>query len=153
MKDIDKILESEDAKKQVVKELNFLTKELEKTREQSPLDFRAILRLAHLYNIFSLIEPEKLSLAEQFGKEIIELSPDNQQGYWALAQTRIYQKDFVSALELSDKAIELEPRHLRAYQIAFQISQMSGNLEKGKEIADRAKAINPAWETEFEIFN
>ncbi len=148
---MDVILENEGRKKQAESEISFLIAQLQKTKEQSPQDFRSILRLANLYNLFSLLKFENISLAEQFSKEAIELSPDNQQGYWALAQTRIYQQDFEEALKLSEKAIELEPKLFQSYKISYQIAKISGDLKKAKEITERAGEINSEWIKEFDI--
>lgn len=133
----------------IAKELNFLITELEKTEKESPLDFRSILRLAHLYNLYVLIDSEKLPLAEKYAKRAIELSPTNQQGYWALAQTKIYQGDFETALNLSQKAIELEPKWLQSHKIAVQIAQISGNQELAKNLAEQAIVVKFEWEDEF----
>ncbi|MFH2031310.1 MAG: hypothetical protein ABIJ40_11955, partial [Bacteroidota bacterium] len=65
------------------------------------------------------------------------------------ARTKSIQGDFESALNLAIKAIDLEPRHLPSYEIAIQFAQISGNLEKAKEIAKRAVSVNPAWQKKF----
>ncbi len=137
-------------KEQIKEELDFVIAELEKTNRESPLEFRSVLKLTHLYNIYILIDSQKIVLAEKYGEMAIQLSPDNQQGYWALAQTRIYQGDFEKALSLAQKAIELEPRWLQSHKIAIQISQIFGELELTKELAEKAIEINPDWQLEFE---
>ncbi len=131
-------------------ELDFLIKKLEKTKKESPLDFRTILRLAHLYTLYILIDTTKIPLAENYAQETISLSPDNQQGYWVLAQVKLYQRDFKSALELAQKAIDLEPKNLQSHKIGIQIAQISNNIEKAKEMAQEAVEINPQWKKEFE---
>jgi O-antigen ligase len=137
-------------KEQIKEELDFVTAELEKTNRESPLDFRSALKLAHLYNIYVLIDPEKIVLAEKYGERAIELSPTNQQAYWALAQTKIYQGDSEKALSLAQKAIELEPRWLQSHEIAIQISQIFGKSDLSRELAEKAIEINPDWQSEFE---
>ena len=129
----------------VEKELNFLIAQLEKTKKESPLDFRTVLRLGHLYNLYSLLDSQKLSLAEKALKEAIELSPKNQQGYWALAQTKIYQKDFKEAIKLTEEAINLEPKLFQSHEIAIKIAKFSGDLEKAKELFEKAIEVNPQW--------
>jgi tetratricopeptide (TPR) repeat protein len=137
-------------KEQIKEELDFVTAELEKTNKESPLDFRSALELAHLYNVYVLIDPEKIVLAEKYGERAIELSPTNQQAYWALAQTKIYQGDSEKALSLAQKAIELEPRWLQSHEIAIQISQIFGKSDLSRELAEKAIEINPDWQSEFE---
>ena len=141
---IGKISE-EDAKR----ELDFVTSELEKTNRESPLDFRSALDLANLYNVYSLIDFEKIPLAEKYGERAIELSPTNQQGYWALIQTRVYQGNFESALSLAQKAIELEPEWLQSHKIAIRVAQVAGRQDLAIEFLRGALRVNPEWEDEF----
>ena len=133
----------------IERELDFLITELAKTEKESPLDFRAILRLAHLHNVYALINSEKLPLAEKYGEKAIELSPNNQQGYWALAQTKLYQRDFETALSLAQKAITLEPKWLQSHKIAVQIAQISGNQELARDFAEQAIIVKPEWKDNF----
>lgn len=147
---IGEILKEEAKKEEVKKELDFLIGELEKSIKESPLDYRVVVRLAHLHNTYYLLDPTKLSLAEKYGEIALSLSPTNQQGYWALAQTKALQRNFEAALELCQKAISLEPRWFFAHRIALQITQVSGNIEKAKEIIQKALEINPDWTKEFQ---
>ncbi len=126
-----------------------MVSELEKTKKESPLDFRSMLRLGHLYNLYYFFDTQKLALAEENLKKAIELSPTNQQGYWALAQTKVYQGKFEEALSLAEKAINLEPRWFQSHKIALQIAKFAGKKEKQEEIINRAKKINPDWEKEL----
>lgn len=130
-------------------ELDFFIKELNKTEKESPLDYRSILRLSNLYNIYSMFDSSKILLAEQYGKKSLELSPTNQQGYWVLAQTKIYQGDFKAALELANTAINLEPKYLWSHQVAVRVAQIFGDSEKAKELAKKAIEINPDWQEVF----
>ena len=146
-RDINKV-----SREDVEKELSFIITELEKTNKESPLEFRSVLKLANLYNLYGLIDSEKIPLAQKYGERAIELSPANQQGYWTLAQTKIYQGDFESALSLAQKAIELEPEWLQSHKIAIQIAQMGNRQDLAIELSKEAIKVNPAWETEFEDF-
>jgi len=131
-------------------ELDFAIAQLEKTNKESPTEYRSVLKLAHLYNLYVLIDPEKLGMAELYGSESIRLSPENQQGYWALAQTRIYQGRPEEALSLSIKAVELEPKLLQSHKVAIQVSKISENTELTEELIREAIKINPEWASEFE---
>jgi len=138
------------SREDVEKELSFIITELEKTNKESPLEFRSVLKLANLYNLYSLVDSGKISLAQKYGERAIELSPANQQGYWTLAQTKIYQRDFESSLSLAQKAIDLEPNWLQSHKIAIQIAQMFGNTELTEELIENAIKVNSDWQSEFE---
>ena len=75
----------------VKKDLDYLSKELEKSAQESPLDFRSFLKLGQLYNTYSaLTGGQYQERAQEILLKAIELSPTNQQGYWALAQLKLY---------------------------------------------------------------
>ena len=130
-------------------ELDYLSEELEKSTRESPLDFRAYLKLGHLYNTYTQINLPKLSEAEEILKIAVELSPTNQQGYWALAQTKLWQGKFEEALSLTEKAVELEPRVEKSHLIVIQVAKLIGGYDLVKQKAEEAIAIDPSWEPEI----
>jgi tetratricopeptide (TPR) repeat protein len=132
-----------------IKELDFITDELKKTREESPLDFRATLKLAQVYNTYALVDGSVLPEADKYGQEALELSPTNQQAFWTLAQTKVYMRDFETALDLAMQAIDLEPEWLNSYKVAVQIAQKADKYDKSEEIIQMAVKINPEWTTAF----
>lgn len=139
-------------KEEIKKELDYSIEELKKSEKESPLNFKSILQLSQLYNIYSFIEPSNIILAEEYGKKALVLSPKNQYAYWTLARAKSIQGDFGTALSLTEKAIDLEPRYFPSYEIAIQFAQMSGNLEKVKELAQKAVVINPSAQEKFKDF-
>ena len=132
------------------KELDFVIEELEKSLKESPLDFRSHLKLGQIYNVYAvLIDQAKIFEAERVLTKAVELSPTNQQGYWALAQTRLYQGRPEEALSLAEKAIALEPKLFQSHRIAIQIAKIMGDYDLAKEKAEQAIEINPEWEPEL----
>lgn len=110
------------ANKDAIKqELDLSIGALEQNLAGSPLDFRSILRLAGLYNLYSYFDSSKLALAEKYGLQAIQDFSTNQQGYWALAQTRINQGKFQDALNLSQQALDLQPEVEQAQKIFQQV--------------------------------
>jgi len=128
-------------------EFDFVSQELEKSIKESPLNFRAYLQLGKTYIAFARFDATKLSRAEEILKRAIELSPTNQQAYWALAQIRVYQGDFNEALSLAEKTVELEPKLIQPHLIEIQIAKFMGNEALAKEKAERAIKIDPSWES------
>ena len=132
------------------KEIDFVIEELEKTTIESPLDFRSQLKLGQLYNVYAvLLDQRKILEAERVLEKAIKVSPTNQQGYWALAQTKLYQGKFKEALSLAERAIELEPELLQSHRIVIQIAKIIGNDELAKRKFNEAIEINPDWEDEL----
>ncbi len=128
-----------------IRELNWAITEMQKRHENSPLDYRMVLKLTQLYNILVLLDSSKLSLAEQYGQMALKMSPANQQSYWVLTQTKLFQKDFKTANTLAQKAIDLEPELLRSYQVAIQVAVVSGNTDTAVKITKMALAKNKDW--------
>lgn len=132
------------------KEIDFVIEELEKSLKESPLDFRSHLRIGQLYNIYAvLINQAKIFEAERVLVRAIELSPTNQQGYWALAQTRLYQGRFEEAFSLAEKALELEPKVGRSHLIVVQIAQLMGDYDLAKKKAQEAIEIDLSLEPQL----
>ncbi|HUW71839.1 MAG TPA: O-antigen ligase family protein [Candidatus Humimicrobiaceae bacterium] len=130
------------------KELDFVIEELEKSVKESPLDFRSYLRLGQLYNSYAvLIDQTKISQAERVLEKAIEVSPTNQQGYWSLAQARLYQGKFDEALSLAEKAVTLEPNLLQSHLIVVRIAQIMEDDELAERKIKEAIEINPGWAT------
>ncbi len=146
--------------------------ELEASIEKSPLDYWSRLKLGQLYNAYYvalLTEPylrgldpseevtqkseEILAMAEARLEEAIELSPTNQQTYWDLSQSKVYRGEFEEAFALTEKAVKLEPELLRAHLITVRIvDQLLLDEERAEEVAKRAIAVNPKWESMFEQY-
>jgi len=133
----------------IKREFDFLTRELEKSVKECPLNFRAYLKLGQLYNVYSRYDPSKIQEAERALKKAIEVSPANQQGYWNLAQTKIYQGKFEEALSLTEKAVGLEPHLERSHLIAIEIARIMGDFELMEKKIKEAIEINPEWEKDL----
>ncbi|MFH1401762.1 MAG: O-antigen ligase family protein [Parcubacteria group bacterium] len=131
-------------------ELDFIIQELENTTKESPMDYRAYLKLGQVYNFYTVATNiSKLSNAEMTLKRAIELSPKNQQGYWALAQTQIYQGKIDESFSSAEKALNLEPKLKTSHLIVIQIAKIAGNQTLAEEKAKNALEINPAWEPDI----
>jgi O-antigen ligase len=132
-------------------EMDFIIQELEKSTKESPLDFRAYLKLGQAYDAYTVVTKiSKLQEAEQTLQMAIKLSPKNQQGYWALAQTKIYQGKINEALSLAQEALALELKSESSNLIVIQIAQMTGDQNLVEEQIKKALEINPAWEADIQ---
>jgi hypothetical protein len=134
------------SQKDLLEELNFLTDELKKSINESPLDFRSYLRLGQLYNTLFTVDQTKIAEAEEIIQKTIELSPTNQQGYWELAQTKLYGGKIEEALSLAEKAVELDKKVPQSHLIVIQIAKFMGDNELVKKKAEEAIEIIPELE-------
>ena len=111
---------------QQLREYTFLAGELEKSDKEVPTDFHSRLILGQLYNYWYLIDSTKLDRASQVLEEVVKLSPTNQQGYWQLAQTRMYQGRFDDAEAAAQKAVDLDPNFFQSKRILQEVQRIKG---------------------------
>lgn len=127
-------------------ELDFMAEELEKSLADSPLNLRGYLKLGQIYNTYALIDSEKLSRSEMVLKQALEISPKNQQVYWELIQTKLYQGDVKEALVLAEEALSFELQRSQSYLVAVQVAKIAGNDELAQKRAEEAIKVDPALE-------
>ena len=121
------------------------TQAMEKAIAKNPEDFRPHLILGRQYNSFFDLtqDPEKLKRSGELLKRAVELSPGNQQGYWALAQTYLYQGRGSEAIDLLKQSVDLEPRFLDSqWYLAMSHRIIDNNEMAAKELED----IQTYWE-------
>jgi len=149
LKDAEKIAEKtrEEIGKRILREFDFICQELEKSLKRNPLNFRLQLKLGKVLNSYFRFDQSKLSEAEKALERAIELGPVNQQGYWYLAQTKLFQEKVQEALSLAQTAVDLEPRAEKSHLILIQIARLTGDQELLKEKVENALNINPEWAT------
>jgi O-antigen ligase len=133
----------------VKKEIEFLIEELKKSTKESPLDFRSFLRLGDLYNIYAFFDPAKVKEGEEILRKAIEISPNNQQGYWSLAQNLIYQGRIDEAISLAQKAVDLEPKFKNSHLILMRVLKIAGKENLAKQKFEEVIKINPNWKEDL----
>ncbi len=125
-------LEDKDAiakmdKEQIIAEFEFIADQLEKSVDDSPLDFKSRLKLGELYNAWSLFDRSKIVDAEIALRKAMRLAPDNQLSYWHLAQNMLYQSRVDEAMELAQAAYDLYPQNAQAKRVLEEIQTIRDN--------------------------
>ena len=118
---------------QVDEMFSFIAGELEKSVSESPLDFQSQLELGRVYNNWGRFDQSKLQLAEESIKKSIALSPNNQQAYWELAQTKIYQMQIDQAIGLARQAYSLYPQSDKAKIVLEQMRKIEAEMVAAKK--------------------
>jgi len=137
-------------REEIMEGLDFVAKELEKTMEESPLDYRSCLNLGKVYGVYSRYDYSKIELSSGALERAITISPTNQQAYWSLAQTRLTQGRPDDAISLVEKALLLDVRVKKSNIIMVEVAMMIGNIDLAQQKAKEAIEINPSWEEEIE---
>lgn len=137
------------------RELDFITQKLEENIKESPLLFSSYLLLGKTYNIYARIDSSKLQKASEVLNKAIEVSPGNQQGYWALAQTKMFQGKFDEAFTVAQKALLLAPEAKQSALVMVDVAaitaKFTGNLKTLKEAITIALGINSNWAKDIQL--
>lgn len=102
--------------------------ELAKSVKENPLDFRHHLFLAKLYRSSYQVtgKVEKIQLAQNYAQRAVELAPYFQEGYWVLADVNLMQSKDKEAVNLFEKAVELEPDYNVSQMYLAQVYRFLG---------------------------
>ena len=87
----------------------------------------------------------KLSL--YYLEKAIALSPNNQQGYWYLGEVKFSQDKTEEAVALFQKAVDLEPRILKAHWYLALAYRFSNNYQLAKEKILELKKMGYEWDS------
>jgi O-antigen ligase len=131
-------------------EVQFIIQELEKSMKECPLDLRSSLTLTKAHSLYAFFYNQDFSRAAERAGKTIELSPSNQEAYWALAQIKIYQGNFEEAVRLAEKAIEVEPNFSRAHLVIIKMALLMKDHDLAREKAEEAIKLFPGLKKEIE---
>jgi tetratricopeptide (TPR) repeat protein len=146
-----------------LKEVEFFIDEVKDELTSVPIDYNNKVILGRLYllyvNIFIAINEKNITeeitiealkyvdMAGEIFEEAIEISPNKQDAYWYLAETRVRQGKVEEAFSLSQKAVELEPKILNSHIYLIRIAKdILGDRELALEKVREAQEINPNWD-------
>lgn len=121
--------------------------ELKRSISQNPLDLRLYLFLGKYYNnLYQLTnDSKKLDLAEEALGKAAELSPKNQQVYWSLAQTRLFQGRQEEAVTFLQKAVDLDPQFTSSHWYLALTYKIVGKYELALSEVKEAEKLGYKW--------
>ncbi len=139
--------QSDQNKELLEKGFGLAEEELKRSISQSPLDFRTYLFLGKFYNnLYQFTnDQKKLDLAEEILKEAAELSPKNQQVYWSLAQTRLFQGRQEEGIEFLQKAVDLDPQFRSSRWYLALTYKIAGKYELALSEVKEAERLGFNW--------
>lgn len=127
--------------------------EMEKNCQENPLDFRQHLFLGRLYTAFyhAFSGKEKLEKAQDVLEKAISLSPNNQQGYWYLAETKLAEGKYDDAIALLKKAADLEPDFGQSFWYVALAYQAAGRYQDALEYVRKAAQAKQPYDWQGHI--
>jgi len=129
--------------------LQMAEEEMKKTIEKNPLDFRNYLFLGRYYNSLYQVtqNKENLNLAEETLRKAEEFSPKNQQVYWFLAQTKLFEGETDEAVDFLQKAVDLEPRLAQSHWYLALAYSTAGKYDLALNEVNEAGKLGYNWES------
>lgn len=136
----------------LIKGFNLAAEDVKKAIEKNPQDFRFYLVLGKHYNdFFQLTQDEKkLELADFYLKEALEISPQNQQAYWSLAQTRLFQGKEGEAVDLMLKSVALDPQFSNSHWYLALTYKVLGQNELALAQVQESEKTGRSWKANLE---
>ncbi|MDO8264821.1 MAG: O-antigen ligase family protein, partial [Candidatus Parcubacteria bacterium] len=132
--------------------LNLAEGEMEKSIKENPLDFRPYLFLGKIYgsDYYFSQDANKLLSAETILTDGIKLSPANQQGYWYLGEIKLAQSKDNEAIDLFQKAIDLEPKYPRSYWFLAMAYRATGDSVATLQKIKEAEVAGYDWQSNID---
>ena len=126
--------------------------ELKISIEQNPLDYRMRLFLGRYYdNLYQFTgSSTDLDLAEEVLNKAMELSPRNQQTFWSLGQTKIFQGDYDKAIELMQRSVDLEPKFANSHWYLGLTYKIAGKFDLAAKEIETAAQLGDPWKQDIE---
>jgi len=89
------------------------------------------------------LQADAYESAASAARRAVELAPSNHLGYFSLAQSLWYQKDYDSFRDAAERAVALNPMDGNSVAFMGELLTYTGNVRRGMALAERAKQLNP----------
>jgi TolB-like protein/Tfp pilus assembly protein PilF len=89
------------------------------------------------------LQENALENAAKAARKAVELGPANHLAYFSLAHVLAHQKDFASYQDAVERVLALNPMDGNAVAFLGEFLVYGGNAERGMQLAERAKQLNP----------
>jgi non-specific serine/threonine protein kinase len=89
------------------------------------------------------VEPDSLGRSLKAARKAVEIAHANHFAWLALAQALFFRKEFDPFRDAAERAIALNPMDGSTVEYLGHLIAFSGNWERGCELAERARQLNP----------
>ncbi len=89
------------------------------------------------------VEPDSLGRSLEAARRAVEIAHANHFAWLALAQALFFRKEFDPFRDAAERAIALNPMDGSTVEYLAHLIAFSGNWERGCELAERARQLNP----------
>jgi len=94
------------------------------------------------------VKPDPLGRALHAARRAVDAAPSNHLSQLALAQAHYFRKELDAFRNAAERAVALNPMDGFTVEYLGHLMAFSGNWERGRELGDRARQLNPhhpAW--------
>ncbi len=100
------------------------------------------------------LRPDPLGSGLAAARRAVELAPSSHLAHFSLAQVLFFQKELTSFRSAAERTVALNPMDGNSIAFVGELLCYAGDLERGLELASRAKQLNPNhpgwyWYTDF----
>lgn len=132
-------------------EVSWAVSEMEKVKDEHPLDAFNHYLLVDIYNQSSAINPtEYLARAEKEAAIALELSPNRQEVYFSLSKTKYLEGKPDEALKLLKYALDLDPNVPDAHFYYGIMSYATGDTATGYNEIEKSITMGRKWAIFYE---
>ena len=137
----------------LIRGFELATQSMQEAITKNPRDFRLYLLLGRHYNDFYRVtlDVKKLDLAEEFLAKAKELSPNNQQVYWTIAQNRLSYSKPEESIEMMKRAAELDPTFGLAKWYVVLTYKVLGDYSSSAMWIEEAVKTNWIWQDKLDV--
>jgi TolB-like protein/predicted Ser/Thr protein kinase len=89
------------------------------------------------------LRTEPLLKGENLARKAVEIAPANHLAWISLAQVHFFQKEFQTFTNAAERAVALNQMDGNSMATLGELLTFSGNWERGPELVERAKQLNP----------
>lgn len=125
-------------------------RELEAVSAAHPQDANYHNMLLDFYNKLAPFNPEYLKLAEEHAQKALALSPNRQETYFGWAKTRSAMGDNKGGLELTKKALDLDPEVPESQFFYGLMAYVNGMEEEGYKYTHKGITGGRPWKNSME---
>lgn len=105
----------------------------------------------------SLMELGRFNEAEVLGKELLKMSPNNDEYYYLLGLLYYNENDNIKSIEFFKKAVELQPKNIDYKLNLARLYSNSGNKNEAITVYNQIMKVDPkyevAWDELAKIYN
>ncbi|MFH1457521.1 MAG: hypothetical protein ABIF17_05485, partial [Patescibacteria group bacterium] len=119
--------------------------EMQKSIIKDPFEIRHYYNLSQLYLTSYKFDSTRLDKVIEMKDKMIELAPQRAHTYYQIGEAYVIKQDYVNALEMFQKATEINPDIIDTHINVMAVAILTNNLKLEKQEKDKIISIKPDY--------